>query len=463
MLSASRCYFTHGMSIGNNGGGKETPKRVRTSRTSRVASMSASSGDLKGLNLTVDPLKLNQVNALLRIQKEAVCSIRGKQSDNSSKKIHLVLGNEAADLDSVACSLFCASRLYDGQSDDNVIAVPVICVPRADFCLRNETVWLLEYLVVELENLVFLDDLDLVKLKDQNKIKSVTLVDHNVLPSSSPFLQFHDTINTVIDHHVDEKHYPESCDVTIHMTGSCATLVAEKALDVVKLQNSTETKNPHAGDPLLLMLLSAVLIDTQNRNSTVTRVDQRDVEIVPRLVEALGVTSNDTLNELYNTLKQKRLDQSNLSPNDLLRRDYKQWTFSNALNSDVKTTVGVASFGIPLGEMGSSADDIKQACDLFLSDRNLDILVLMCAFDEATTKKFTRQIAAVELNEKNHSVLAALFSPDGVLASALGGLKVVDSDKAVGAFQGVAFEQGDNKGSRKKAQPALAQFFEQSL
>ena len=53
-----------------------------------------------------------------------------------------------------------------------------------------------------------------------------------------------------------------------------------------------------------------------------------------------------------------------------------------------------------------------------------------------------------------------MFEPGGVLPVALGGLEPVADATALDAFGGFAFEQGDPTRSRKKAQPALAAFFE---
>ena len=144
----------------------------------------------------------------------------------------------------------------------------------------------------------------------------------------------------------------------------------------------------------------------------------------------------------------------------------------------------MASFGVPLGEMASDARAIRDACAAFARDKGVDALFLMCAFDDETTttpseKTFRRQFAVAffdaDAEGKGASIYhnsapprddalvalsARMFEPGGVLPVALGGLEPVADATALDAFGGFAFEQGDPTRSRKKAQPALAAFFE---
>ena len=492
MRVLARCGFEKGTSLQVVGGRKESPKR-RAGRSIAAQSVIMMSASETASCIPTDQTLVKEVNLMLWKQRYAVLGLVDPKLDpkdkdeefpkKKTKKIHLVFGNEAADLDSVVCALVYSvmtSRSYEGQSDnDELIAVPVICIPRGDLVLRNELVWLLRETGIDCDALVFQDELDIGQLQESNSVTEVHLVDHNALAQTSPFQGFHDKITTVIDHHHDENTYPESAATTIYPTGSCATLVGERFAD------EFATKNKEKGDPLVALLLSAVAMDTQLLQKEVTRVDIRDERMLKKLAELFfdeRVSLDDPVSKLYGKLKQKRGDQSALSTPDLLRRDYKQWRVSSSRggeknddekndDGDAKTswTVGVASFGVPLGEMGGSgvgAETIKADCFAFALQRNLDVLVLMSAFDDPNTNTFTRQIAAIaNFKHKNadtekENVLDALFARGGVLWNSLGGLSLVTSDRALRAFGGNAFEQGDAKGSRKKAQPALAEFFE---
>jgi hypothetical protein len=212
-------------------------------------------------------------------------------------------------------------------------------------------------------------------------------------------------------------------------------------------------------------------------------VHARDAAIVPILASVAGTGD---VAAFHDELKRRRFDQSGLSPRDLLRRDYKQWRFVPRATEDAPATsatsawdVGVASFGVPLGEMATDARAIRDACAAFGRDKRVDALALMCAFDDETTyatSAFRRQFAiaffdadaegkgaslsAPPRDDALVALSARMFEPGGVLPVALGGLEPVADATALDAFGGFAFEQGDPTRSRKKAQPALAAFFE---
>ena len=249
-----------------------------------------------------------------------------------------------------------------------------------------------------------------------------------------------------------------------------------------KTGEETGARRLRVGDPRAALLLAAVLLDTQNLNASATRVHARDVAIVPILASSAGTGD---VGAFHDELKRRRFDQSGLSPRDLLRRDYKQWRFvpratprAPATSATSAWDVGVASFGVPLGEMASDARAIRDACAAFARDKGVDALALMSAFDDetTTTPTFRRQFAIVffdaDAEGKGASLSAPprddalvalsarMFEPGGVLPVALGGLEPVADATALDAFGGFAFEQGDPTRSRKKAQPALAAFFE---
>ena len=431
---------------------------------------------------TVDETALADLNAFLRDARELV-----RASDSNAKKktpraerVTLVLGNEAADLDSVACAISLAYALHEANDDASRAYVPVVCVPREDFSLRADARWLLESVGVDVDALTFGGEIAFGDASGpivDDRLRLV-LVDHNALASASEYASFASAVDAVVDHHEDEKKYPATAAAAVVPTGSCATLVAEPlVLDRSALAARSETATRvfretgpptrlRAGDPRAALLLAAVLLDTQNLNASATRVHARDEAVAPILASLAGTGDPASF---HDELKRRRFDQSGLSPRDLLRRDYKQWRFEGAENK--AWDVGVASFGVPLGNMAGDARAIRDACESFARERGVDALALMCAFDDEDEKRaFRRQFAICFFDKTGDSddarftcaspLQARLVEPGGALSLALGGLEPVADETARDAFGGFAFEQGDPKGSRKKAQPALAAFFE---
>ena len=94
--------------------------------------------------------------------------------------LSLALGNEACDLDSIACSLAYALEV-------DTRAAPVLNVARAELPLRNEAAWLLGAVGVDSAALTFADELDLEALCGTEGA-AVALLDHNVPAPAQAFL-----------------------------------------------------------------------------------------------------------------------------------------------------------------------------------------------------------------------------------------------------------------------------------
>ncbi|KAJ8267489.1 hypothetical protein COCON_G00126610 [Conger conger] len=138
---------------------------------------------------------------------------------------HVVLGNEACDVDSMVSALSFAYFLFKTSGSAGRTPVPVLNIPRADFPLRTDSVFLLRESGLAQQDLVFRDEVDLPRLHRAGRL-ALTLVDHNVLPSTDSDLE--GAVVEVIDHHLQERVPSPSCPVTIETVGSCATLVAER-------------------------------------------------------------------------------------------------------------------------------------------------------------------------------------------------------------------------------------------
>jgi exopolyphosphatase len=398
--------------------------------------MAASSHDASAIPPAPD---VDALNAFLRASRAALA--------DPNASVALVMGNEAADLDSMACavSLAYAAANGSGRGVGSVSFVAMIAVPREDFALRTDAAWLFRDVGVDISALVFSDEVDPLALRDAGRLKSVTLVDHN--RAAAAYESVVHLVDVVVDHHEDEGKYPSTASTTIAPVGSCATLVTE-AMD-----GSFRRSGALNGEgPLARLLAGAVALDTQNLDFVASRATERDAAALARLAPLAGLPAAADVSSFYETLKRRRFDQAGLSPRDLLRRDYKQWDMGGWI-------VGIASFGVPLAKMGDP-DDVAAACDAFAEERGLDILALMSGFDDdARGGAFARQLAmraAPGAPEGTGRVLREMA--EEAMRDALGGLTAFEG---AGAFEdGVAFRQGDPKGSRKKVQPVMLAYLE---
>ena len=266
---------------------------------------------------------VDALNAFLRSSKSAALKSKG----SSTSSVVLVMGNEAADLDSMACAVSYAFAMHvtaggGGCGEGGGLAfVPWVGVPREDFGLRTDAKWLFDRLGVDVDAIVFKDDVDPLELDAEGRLAEVVLVDHN-LPAEAlrPLLP---RVTRVIDHHQDEARYPAAATTSIALVGSCATLVTEAIIEGVAGGAAEDVLAP--GGPVPCMLAAAVLLDTQNLDAAATRATARDEAALRALAAAAGVEDPAAAAAFYETLKRERFDQKGLSPRDLLRRDYKQW------------------------------------------------------------------------------------------------------------------------------------------
>ncbi|KAK3718987.1 hypothetical protein QZH41_013155 [Actinostola sp. cb2023] len=209
---------------------------------------------------------------------------------NQYSNIHVVLGNEACDLDSVVSAIvyaYCLHKMTTEECKTGISkpVIPVLNIPREDYRLRTEITYTMERFGVHSTDLTFINEIDLKAMKDHGKL-SVTLVDHNIIPVHQAFLN--DVLVEIIDHHKDEIPSSPNYSKTIELVGSCSTLVAEKVLriapDVLDAQATS-------------LLLAAILLDTINLDPRAGRMTEKDVAIVDQLKKCLK--SDITSDELY--------------------------------------------------------------------------------------------------------------------------------------------------------------------
>ena len=66
--------------------------------------------------------------------------------------------------------------------------VPVFNIPKKDFCLRTEAVFLFKQFHLDLGLFTFIEDIELETLMKTKKLR-LTLVDHNVLAQAQKYLE----------------------------------------------------------------------------------------------------------------------------------------------------------------------------------------------------------------------------------------------------------------------------------
>ncbi len=358
----------------------------------------------------------------------------------NASEVSVSVGNEACDLDSVACAV---AHAYAESASAGGIVVPIVSCAREELLLRPDVVSALANAGGSLESLTCAEDVAAAT----ETPKSVCLVDHNALSARLFPESWQARVTRVIDHHEDTGMHADAVDRVIELIGSCSSLVYR---DVVRVAGRDDVARRVAR-----LLLGAILLDTRFLDASTTRASEVDFVAAEALREILAWDEDETREE-YETLSRARHDQSSLSCAQLLAKDYKQWTMDGY-------EIGIASFGVRFQDLIARQDStsVDAECDAFAAARRVDALFMMSSFEDVDAGgSFARQIAAMTPSPPP--------PPRGKIVDARAVMTKLGEhtpmtpldagDAAPRAFQ-CAFAQGDVKASRKKIQPLLARVF----
>ncbi|RDB19719.1 putative exopolyphosphatase [Hypsizygus marmoreus] len=288
--------------------------------------------------------------------------------ENTSKMDEwtVVMGNEAGDLDSLASSIAFAWIQSEVHKKPTI---PLIQTQREDLALRAENQFALELagLTSPSEQLLFLNDISEFQPLPTHRF---ALVDHNRL--GTPFSTDPDaTVVAVVDHHEDEGLYPNANPRIIAPCGSCASHVAALCPSEVPAELAT-------------LLLTAILIDTNGlkpggkavttdihaagflaARSTIS--SKLPTKLVALLIDDPASTGKPdalyeaaAIRELTAALAGKKEDVGHLGARDLLRRDYKEYTYTLEWADDRPAVkAGLSSVPVSLEAWGLSISKEK--------------------------------------------------------------------------------------------------------
>lgn len=343
----------------------------------------------------------------------------------AGRACRFVLGNEAADLDSMVTAIATGYYLGEVAPDGGPPFVPLVNAPRADFKLRTEAVYLLGSVGVGPELLCFADEVALEVLHSAGQL-ALVLVDHNALAAGQAGLA--DAVVGVLDHHHDEGGFRDAPWRVIEPVGSAATLVAETLLQ----------HDPAAVEPgLARLLLGTILLDTVNLEPQAQRATAKDVAIAERLARLCSADRE----VLFARLQFEKFNVAALDSADLLRKDYKEYRMG-------EVRCGIASVLLSAQAWQQKDPELGASLARFGADRRLDLLLAMNAW---TDPEFRRDLVVWAADE-------TLFGRvlEFLCGTELGLTPLEDGDGGQGSV--ALFSQANAAYSRKKLQPLLQEF-----
>lgn len=347
-------------------------------------------------------------------------------SEPVPSKLHVVLGNEACDLDSMVSALVFAYFLSKSDAG-GAFTVPLLNIPQSDLLLRSDNLFLLRQTGLDPELLLFRDQLDLHALHRAGRLR-LTLVDHNVLPSSDSDLE--GAVVEVIDHHLLEREPSASCPVTVEMVGSCATLITERIIQ----------KAPHILDPQLAQLLyGAVVLDCVNMSPAAGKVTGKDSQYAAALESRFP--SLPPRGALFTALQNAKFDVSGLNTEQMLLKDMK--AVSGSLN------IAISVLYITLEEF-LQRTDLEAELSSFCEKLGFDLLLLMTiSFTES--KEPIRELAVFSHSAPRRQQVSQYLEQARSPALQLSPISCPHPHIS-------AYQQGNTFASRKKLLPLVKDF-----
>ncbi|WFD24576.1 exopolyphosphatase [Malassezia equina] len=274
---------------------------------------------------------------------------------------HLVVGNEAGDLDSVACAIAFA---YLAQGQDTVPWVPVVQTHRADLVLRPENLRVLAHCGIDPAHLCCVDELPPLSAST-----SVVLVDHN--RATGPFRD--SKVVRMFDHHNDEHAHKDAQRIVYapSAAGSCASVLTTHLLERSKTIDRS----------LADLLYSAILVDTIGLCARVGKAQACDYAARDILAPWSSWADSDAAKAWHDVLQRAKNDVSHLSTPEKLRRDYK-YIECPAKNAPCTWRIGTVSTTEPLPPWSHSSSFYADL-DAFSRARSLDGLLILTSYDVA--------------------------------------------------------------------------------
>ncbi|KAF6135165.1 hypothetical protein GIB67_035236, partial [Kingdonia uniflora] len=284
-----------------------------------------------------------------------------------------------ADVGSVASTIMYAFYLSKTVKNNQLCTLPVINMKRAELNSHYELKWLFESCLIDQSSLIFIDEIDLSYYHSFGSLKLV-LLNGNKIPSHQEALK--EALIEIFNCKKDDSVYPWVETVTSGQDFSCCTLVTELF--------SITSPEILVGQGFSRLLLAAILSDTGNLKHP--QCTSKDKFMATLLINGAGRFGS---NGLYQILRYKMYDISELKVGDILRKDFKKWTRVGKPESTgsrlTVSHIGLSSIGVSVGQLLTHADSAAQDVVGFQKSEKLRLLMVVSGYYDSQ-KNFKREI-----------------------------------------------------------------------
>ncbi|CAH1170212.1 unnamed protein product [Phaedon cochleariae] len=203
-------------------------------------------------------------------------------------------------------------RLPEFTAD--TLVIPVQNTTYANFLIRPDNCLIYEEAGIPLDLLVFRDQLNFEELQKTKKL-TTSLVDHHMLSANDKVLK--DTVVQIIDHRPKDSSMSwneNHVEINIQQVGSCSTLIAEKML-------SLREENHLFCREIAYLIYETIIYDTIALLPEHGRTKELDIKIAEKLEHEYNFEEGRKV--IYDKLWKAHNDVSNLTPQQMLRKDLK--------------------------------------------------------------------------------------------------------------------------------------------
>ncbi|XP_065161970.1 exopolyphosphatase PRUNE1 [Atheta coriaria] len=282
----------------------------------------------------------------LRLMKEKITLIKPGQL------VHLVIGNESCDLDSMVSSMVLAFHYTCLEKYQNTIVLPMMNKTEQLFPVKVENIYLLDKYNISMDFLIYRDTINLETMQQECKM-TVSLIDHHVLPEDLKFLKR--SVVEVIDHRpVDTtEEWSDNVHIDIQLVGSCCTLI------------SSHINNHSVSQIALEMLYDVITYDTIGYREDAGKVKPMDLQVAEVLEKKLSI--DPVVNRL------QRFEDINDA-----HRNISMLTTEQLLYKDLKIVGKIYVPGLPmLAQRFIQRTDITEALAKFSRDNSAEVIIIM--------------------------------------------------------------------------------------
>ncbi|KAK2067043.1 hypothetical protein P8C59_000812 [Phyllachora maydis] len=318
------------------------------------------------------------LSAFLATARQA---LHATQTANSSM-LTFVVGNEAADLDSL-CSALVLAYLRTAVHNSAGLHIPLANLPRADLALRPELRVVLGRAGLAPDDLLTLDDLPAAAHLPPARTRWL-LVDHNALTGPLAARGFAARVVGCVDHHDDEGAVPpaqQGWPRVIETCGSCASLVVRECRaaweEAASRARADDDDDDDVDRALAYVALGPVLADTLalGARDKTTETDAWAVAFLEGLLGTRARPSDHDRAGYLASISRLQRDLAGLRPRDVLRKDYKRWT-------EAGLHLGVSAAARGLDELAAAAGGraaLLRAVRAWAAEQGLDVVAVMTA------------------------------------------------------------------------------------